>query len=171
MVQYIQSLWNLRKVVILFFGLFMILPLAVSQSLQDIEVRSDKLTLDYDKNTAEYYGNVKLSFNGTDITCNKAQVFFSSKKDHKDSKGKKVSFVDTIKFYDNVFIDSKNNQAYSDYGVFTKNNNLVVLEQNVKLKDKSGYITGSKLVYNAKTKKMRIVNDQGTKRVTAVINE
>jgi lipopolysaccharide transport protein LptA len=149
----------------------MIFPLAVSQPLQEIEVRSDKLTLDYDKNMAEYSGNVRVSFNGADITCNKAQVSFSSKKDNKDAKGKKVSLVDTIKFYDNVSIDSKQNQAYSDYGVFTKNNNLVVLEQNVKLKDKSGYVTGSKLVYNAKTKKMRIVNDQGTKRVTAVIND
>lgn len=174
MAQFIQKLSNLKKIILFLFICCAYTALSASKSFKNIEIRSEKLSLNYGNNVAEYYGNVKVNYDGTVIYCDKAKIFYSSKEKKSGSDksiSQKKSLLDVIKFYGNVMIESENNKAYSNYGVFTKSNNLVVLEQNVKLKEKKGYVTGSKLVYNIQTKKMNLRNDSGNKRVSAVINE
>lgn len=177
MVQFIRNLLTFKKIACLVFAFYSLSVLASPKAVKpkDIEVRSEKLLLDYDKGIATYFGDVKVRYDGTNIYCDKAEIFYSAKKNSQKqgslAKGQKKMLLDVIRFYNNVVIESNGNTAYSDYGVFTKSNNLVVLEKNVRLKDKKGYLVGSKLLYNVRTKKMNLVNNKGNKRVRAVIND
>ena len=167
MVQFIRSLLTFKKIVCFVCAYYSVFAFAVPVASKDVEIQSEKLLLDYNKNVAKYYGDVKIRYDGTNIFCDRAEIFYSAKKNMQKQgvvvKGRKNMLLDVI--------ESNGNKAYSDYGVFTKNNNLVVLEKNVKLKDKKGYVTGSKLLYDVKTKKMKLVNNKGNKRVMAVIND
>jgi lipopolysaccharide transport protein LptA len=172
--RFIQDLAIFRNTVFLALVFYTNFSLAISKDSNDIEVWSERLSFDRSENIAEYIGGAKIRHNGTDIYCDRAQVFFSGKQGNKSNaraKEPKSNLITIIKFYNNVFIDSKTNKAYSDYGVFTKSNNLVILEQNVKLKEKNSYMTGGKLTYNIQTHKMKMVNNSGNKRVSAVIQE
>jgi lipopolysaccharide transport protein LptA len=173
MVQFIPSLLNLRNLVLILVAYYSVEASAVKKTVQEVEVKSKKLFVHYGQNMAEYIGGVHIKYNGSDIYCDKALVFYTNQAIDKSKKDKGLgsSILNEIKFYGNVLIDSKENKAYSDYGVFTKNNNLVVLEENVRLKDKKGQVMGSRLVYNVKTKKMQLVNKHGNKRVKAIISE
>lgn len=175
MVQFIQNLLSFKKAICVALMMYSFSAFSALKVTKEVEIRSEKLSLDYNKRIAEYYGNVKIHYDGTNITCDRAQIFYSAKKDiprrSNVVQNQRSMLLDVIKFYDNVFIESNGNKAYSDYGVFTKNNNLVVLEKNVRLKEQKGYVTGSKLLYNLKTKKMNIVNKKGNKRVRAVLND
>ncbi len=175
MVQFIRNLLTFKKIVCFVCACYSLSVFAIPKVPRDVEVRSEKLLLDYDKSIATYYGDVKIRYDGTNIFCDRAEIFYSTKKNTQKQgvvvQERKNMLLDVIKFYGNVVIESNGNKAYSDYGVFTKNNNLVVLEKNVKLKDKKGYVAGSKLLYNVRTKKMNLVNNKGNKRVRAVIND
>lgn len=175
MVQFIRNLLTFKKMACFVFACYSLSVLAVPKVSRDVEVRSEKLLLNYDKGIATYLGDVKIRYDGTNIYCDKAEIFYSAKKSSQKqgalAKGQKTMLLDVIKFYNNVVIESSGNKAYSDYGVFTKSNNLVVLEKNVRLKDKKSYLVGSKLLYNVRTKKMHLVNNKGNKRVSAIIND
>ncbi|MEI6187550.1 MAG: LptA/OstA family protein [Alphaproteobacteria bacterium] len=145
-----------------FYKLIVILILTYTQSVKAVSqetvstvIDSDKLIVNYENNTAEFYGNVKIVKNDTTINCKKAIIYTA-----KDNKGENTQsqHIKKIELFEDIIIYQANKIAKGDIGEYSVKESMVTLLDNVSLKENGNYLEGDKLTYNLKTKTAKIIS-------------
>ena len=127
---------------------------AVSQKTVNTVIDSDKLIINYEKDTAEYYGNVKIVKNDTTINC-KIAIIHTVKSNKTESAQSQE--IKKIELFEDIIIYQTNKVAKGDIGEYNVKESIVTLSNNVSLKEGNNYLEGDKLTYNLKTKIAKVI--------------
>jgi lipopolysaccharide transport protein LptA len=138
--------------------------LAFDSKNGDIDIRSDNLAIDINKDKAEFVGKVTVKQNDLIVSSDKLVLFLKKDK------------VEKATFFQNVIIHIKDQVAYGDQAEYLQSNNLFKLIGNVRLTQNNNEIKGDSFTYNMKTQEVKIggkkneVIEKKNERVRAKFN-
>ncbi len=118
------------------------------QGDQPIQIESDQLTVDQQKNTAVFTGNVGVVQGDTSLKTNKMTVYYAKGSDLSSGATK----VDRMELEGKVYIKSKDQIATADQGTFNMVSNVMVLTgKQVVLTQGQNVVVGCKLTAHMNT--------------------
>ena len=147
---------KLINLVILFLISHSTCGYCTTESNQTI-INSDKLIINYENDTASFYGNVKVTKKNTVLYCKKI-IVYSNKLNPDTTINQATQDIKKIEFFNNIQIEDGNTIAKGDIGEYNSTENTIILLNNVSLKENENYLEGDKLIYNLDTKIAKIIS-------------
>ncbi|PIR37762.1 MAG: lipopolysaccharide transport periplasmic protein LptA [Alphaproteobacteria bacterium CG11_big_fil_rev_8_21_14_0_20_39_49] len=118
-----------------------------------VEITSDTLEIEQNKQKAVFKGNVEAIQSNITIKSDEMLVHYKS------GGGESQNSVSKVETVGNVTLKTPKETASSNKGVFDVDKKLITLLGNVSLKSGKNVVKGEKFVYNLNTGKSSIVSD------------
>lgn len=135
-----------KKLLIIFSVTFYVnVGFAFESKNGDIDIRSDSLQIDINKDKAEFIGKVSMRQNNIVINSDRLVLFFKKDK------------VEKATFLKNVQIHTNDQVAYGDQAEYLQSSSLFKLTGNVRLTQDNANIRGELFTYNINTKEAKIM--------------
>lgn len=169
----------MKNVILLFTLLIPILNasaedvLTKKRSQSPVNITSDNLEFDREKNRAVFEGNVVVTQDNLSIKSDKMTVHYSinsTKSKSSDNEDLGTKKIERIESFGNVQLIAPDKSAYADKAVYNLDKNTLEMFNNVKLIQGQSELHGDKLVYNMQTGQAKISSQNSQKRVKAIIN-
>jgi len=125
-------------------------------STKPINITANKLTLKPNKNKARFNGNVVATQGNMSLEAEKMLIEYHGE----NSKGKKKSTISKITADKGMVLNSEGKIAKAKKGVYDVDAEIVTLYENVELNRGSTVLMGDKFIYNVKTGKSRLMNEE-----------
>ncbi len=128
-----------------------------------IEITSNELKVERDKNLATFSGDVLAKQGEMSIKSEELIINYRDenpdKEPNKPGNDKKKSSIKKIVANKKVYFSTPTENSSSDSAVFDVEKNILTLENNITLKQDKNILTGSKLTYDLNTGKSTLVNE------------
>jgi len=139
-------------------------------SFKGIRISTDKAVLDGNSHYTEFFGNAKVTFDGTEIQADRIKINYitGTGKDLKSSIS--IESIKEITADGNVKISFEDKKASTEKALYLPDKEVIVLTgENSKIISGNDYITGDKITFNKKDKTFK-VESIGKKQVEAVFH-
>lgn len=149
--------------------LFLLVQIACwSHADLPINVKANSLQVNYDRNVAEYKGNVRAVQGDLKINSDNMTVFYKGKSG--DSISDKAA-LDSIAFDRNVKIRQGEDVATGDNAIYREKDKKIFLTGNVTLMHGKNIMKGKTVIYDTDKKFFSVTNNtkKQKKRVRAII--
>lgn len=133
-----------------------------------IHITADRLVSRQAGRYAEFSGNVRATQADTVIVSDMLTIYFNAGEGLPSDSAGNADSIEKLVAVGNVVIDHENMRATCEEAIYTSSDGLLVLlGQNVLVKDEAGSITGEKVVFNRETGEITVTGETGS-RVEAV---
>jgi lipopolysaccharide export system protein LptA len=130
------------------------------------KVRSNIIDIKKNLHVIDFIGNVIVEKDQDSILADKMILFYQeNKSDNQTTKSK----IEKIEASDNVKFFSKDYVATSKNGYYNPDQDLLTLENDVVVNNGTSIAKGNKFIYNFKTKKGNLTEQDRVKRATVII--
>jgi len=133
--------------------LFVASPSAIAEDAIPIEIMSDSLQLQHQKNQAEFAGHVHLIRGDFNLHCNRLVAYYDGNALHH------------AEAFGHVTMQQGDKQGASDRANYDQQQELLTLLGHASLKGDDNAVQGNKIIYDTRNKRTRILSEKHGQRV------